>query len=519
MCDTFFWNVRGLNEPSKHRPLADWINSKSITFGALLETHVRESNMNQLLSIICPGWTCISNYQHSFLGKIWIVSKLPTSIVPLFSDLQSITCEVKLEEGQSFIYTAVYASNEVEERKDLWLSLRDSYIAFNLATKPWIVNGDFNEILSPSETSNASIIRSSSGMRGFSDCLAEVGLFDLPSQGPLFTWSNKCPSVPIAKRLDRCLVNDQWLLMFPSSHCTFEPPEFSDHTPCHIKLLTPKPVFGTRPFKFFNFLSKHPLFLQTVKTVWEQAGSRAENLKDFCYKLKGLKRPLKSLCKDNFSGIEKRVLEALSTLKAAQLLALNDPSSSNVFFEQSSRDVWLILRLAEESFFRQRSRIKWLEEGDLNTRFFHFVTQARNASNAIKYLLTGDGSKTSTLQDVHLLAQSYFAGIFCRLKGDYCPFLSVYLDRLIDVRCTSGQQSILSGPFFAEVIKSLLFKMPLNKTPGPDGFRLSSLKLVGKLSVLRLLVLFKIFSILHSCLPVSTQLHLCSFPKEKELKS
>ena len=52
----------------------------------------------------------------------------------------------------------------------------------------------------------------------------------------------------------------------------------------------------------------------------------------------------------------------------------------------------MFLRLAEEMFFRQRSRIKRLEAGDLNTHFFHSITLVRNASNGITYLLRGDGS-------------------------------------------------------------------------------------------------------------------------------
>lgn len=142
------------------------------------------------MSTIGPSWSTFSNYQHSDLGKIWIIYNAPTSVRLLYSDLQSITIEVTLESGQSFLYTAVYASNDLDTRKELWQSLKDNFLTFGISSLPWMVNGDFNEILQPSETSNTSIYRSSREMRAFGDCLADTGLFYLPYHGAQFTWSN-----------------------------------------------------------------------------------------------------------------------------------------------------------------------------------------------------------------------------------------------------------------------------------------------------------------------------------------
>lgn len=97
-----------------------------------------DTNLIPIFSFFGPGWSAISNYQHSELGKIWIIYKSPTIVRLLFSDLQSITVEVILESGQSFVYTAIYAPNELDARKELWLSLRDTYSAFGLSSLPWL---------------------------------------------------------------------------------------------------------------------------------------------------------------------------------------------------------------------------------------------------------------------------------------------------------------------------------------------------------------------------------------------
>lgn len=37
-----FWNVCGLNNPDKHKPFVNWLNSQRSLFGALIETHIKE---------------------------------------------------------------------------------------------------------------------------------------------------------------------------------------------------------------------------------------------------------------------------------------------------------------------------------------------------------------------------------------------------------------------------------------------------------------------------------------------
>lgn len=51
-----FWNARGLNSMDKHRPLTFWLQAQQPLFGALLETHIKEMNMNQIMASTCPGW-------------------------------------------------------------------------------------------------------------------------------------------------------------------------------------------------------------------------------------------------------------------------------------------------------------------------------------------------------------------------------------------------------------------------------------------------------------------------------
>lgn len=76
-------------------------------------------------------------------------------------------------------------------------------------------------------------------MIDFNDILYQLGIFDVRYQGVFNTWTNKQPSQPIAKKLDRQLVNQAWVSTFPNSSATFLANDFSDHTPCTLDLATP----------------------------------------------------------------------------------------------------------------------------------------------------------------------------------------------------------------------------------------------------------------------------------------
>ncbi|XP_039010000.1 uncharacterized protein LOC120138638 [Hibiscus syriacus] len=56
----------------------------------------------------------------------------------------------------------------------------------------------------------------------FQDCLEELDLMDHHFLGPTFTWSNRQEGSFLARKLDRILVNTQWLLDYPDSFMEFK---------------------------------------------------------------------------------------------------------------------------------------------------------------------------------------------------------------------------------------------------------------------------------------------------------
>ncbi|WZZ64410.1 hypothetical protein YC2023_075780 [Brassica napus] len=103
-----------------------------------------------------------------------------------------ITCEIELPNCTPIIYSAIYASNTIEERTDLWVELLNLHSAHDLDTRPWMVGGDFNQILHPYEHSSFCHSTHFLQMFQFRDSLLQMGVFDLRFYGPVHTWTNKC---------------------------------------------------------------------------------------------------------------------------------------------------------------------------------------------------------------------------------------------------------------------------------------------------------------------------------------
>ena len=140
----------------------------------------------------------------------------------------------------------MYGNIEFQDRKKLW----DNLLKFgSQSNDPWILIGDFNEILSDTEKFGARPGNTlhNSTFRSFFD---NGGLIDLKYSRSHFTWANnREASALILERLDRTLVNTSFLHVFPSSYTHVPPAIGSDHCPLVFFFAPPLTRFK-KPFKF-----------------------------------------------------------------------------------------------------------------------------------------------------------------------------------------------------------------------------------------------------------------------------
>lgn len=165
--------------------------------------------------------------------------------------------------------------------------------------------------------------------------------------------------------------------------------------------------------------------MDVVKNEWDKSSFLRSPSFIFMLKLKALKGVLKSWSRSKFgtfNAFKKDCLDrimAIDDMEEVRALSVEERELRGILkmdFQKES--------LKEEVFWRQRSRINWLKEGDRNTKFFHKVASDRKFHNQIKGLMI-DSNWVEDREVIKLEIPNYFAHLY---KED-CAFRP-YLDGL-----------------------------------------------------------------------------------------
>ena len=167
--------------------------------------------------------------------------------------------------------------------------------------------------------------------------------------------------------------------------------------------------YGSSPklFKFFNYWSKHTAFLAIVKESWMEPMSGSP-IKVLHRKLKRLKQRLKVFDREMFFDLSMRVKAKRVELDRVQEEVLRQPRADLVQLEKKLSMELYELMQAEEGFYKQKSRIQWLREGDANTNFFHKFVAVSQSRSTITTLIDSDGNKISSHPELAKEAVSFF---------------------------------------------------------------------------------------------------------------
>lgn len=338
--------------------------------------------------------------------------------------------------------------------------------------KPWIIFGDFNEILDVEEHSGFEYSPNiTSGMRDFQDVVRYCSLTDLASQGPLYTWCNKREEGLISKKLDRVLVNENCPLTFPHSYNVFETGGCSDHLRCRIHL-TEEEIFRRKPFKFVNVVADLQGFLPLMEKYWEDTEPlylSTSSMFRFSKKLKHLKPKIRELAKEKLGNLTKKAKEAYDDLCVKQERNLKTPTTQNMIEENIASKRWENVATIEEKYLKQKSKLHWLKVGDRNNKYFHKGVAQRVAQNTIREIQRGDGTIVHTSGDIKEEAEVFFKKFLQHKPHDYAGISVASLHELVP-HCREEDHERLIREVKDEEIKDVLFSMPNDKSPDPDGY-------------------------------------------------
>ncbi|KAA3481745.1 reverse transcriptase [Gossypium australe] len=366
-----------------------------------------------------------------FSGGIWLfwdTDAIQVSI--LHSHAQFIHAKIKQANELEWLFTVVYASPNRKKWGELWNELRVIADGIDL---PWLLAGDFNSIVLSNEKNGGAPFDHNS-TAPFRDAINNIHLIDFGFVGILFTWARgNSHRTRIQCWLDRTLRNIVARHKWPECLVQHLPRFNSDHSPLLIRLNgNPPPNRELRPFRFQAAWLQHPDFHAFVQDNWKATDHVTDALEDMS---KHCLRWNISVFGNIFA--RKRRLEARIEGIQRTLQTRFVPGLWKL--EKQLKEQLDLTLHQEETLWFQKSREKWIVQGDRNTKYFH----------------------TATLQ----MTVDYFQKLFTPDRVIYQNTIRGDFPELPE-----PEKEAVNRAFTTEDIRTALFQMHPNKAPGPDGF-------------------------------------------------
>ncbi|XP_027183762.1 uncharacterized protein LOC113782049 [Coffea eugenioides] len=285
--------------------------------------------------------------------------------------------------------------------------------------------GDFNDICSNGEKWGGRE-RFEGSFRDFNNFIFRKELVDIGFVGVPWTWSNTWDEEgEVKERLDRCLGSVGWMQLYENVTCE------------HIE-------------------KRH---LITASLWWTRTRNKGEVKEGFSSTKDEQKtKHLKWTAKGNAKAKIQEIKEQLKVTREAD--------------ERCNKGVITTLKLQlskaykdEELYWSQKSRSRWLKEGDKNTAYFHQSVMAKRKRNRISILQKTDGEWCRSDQEIEDELCTHYKELFTSNNPIEFDEVLQGIPRTI----SNLMNAQLIKPVDELEIKQAIFSMFPNKFSGVDG--------------------------------------------------
>nr|GEW49702.1 RNA-directed DNA polymerase, eukaryota, reverse transcriptase zinc-binding domain protein [Tanacetum cinerariifolium] len=278
----------------KQKEIKKFVEAKHVQVCAILEAHLKTKSINKACDWVFGNWRWVSNVYHSPTCCRMVIgwNSQHLDIMVVHSSRQAMLCLVE----------------SVDKRIKLFCS--------------------FFMLLIP-------ILKEENSRTLLRDARNTLEVEDLCSSGFKFTWTKslKNPFTATLKKLDKIMINEEFLQEYKTAHAIFLPYLTSDHSPS-VLVVTKGFVMKNKSFRFMNFVADKTEFMDNVNDVWRK------EIKGFI--------------------IGKQYTEAAED---------------------------------ELKILHQKAKIHWLKEGDGNFAYFYSVLKVRKHKSRVDSICKEDGRR------------------------------------------------------------------------------------------------------------------------------
>ncbi|GJW36548.1 RNA-directed DNA polymerase, eukaryota [Tanacetum coccineum] len=355
------------------------------------------------------------------------------------------------------LFVSIYAPQSDSGKRSLW-----SFISIIISR--WdgecIVMGDFNEVRFAGERMGSNFnVR---GARDFNSFISSSGLVDVQLEGYSFTWSH--PTVAKMSKLDRFLISEGFVSLFPHVSAICLDMHLSDHRPILLRDVISD--YGATPFRFYHSWFKLNGFEQMVINTWNSISLEDRNgMIRFKKKLQLLKKEIRSWVVNYKKDQSRSVTEIKSKLQDIDKLIDQGGVNDDLLISRNNLMKQLqVIKSTEDCDRVQKAKIQWAIEGDENSKFYHGIINRKRANLSIKGIMV-DGE---WVDDPNRVKEEFRSHFFSRFQppGNSRSRLNFRFPK----RLSHDQAADLEIPITRDEIRTAVWKCGENKSPGPDGF-------------------------------------------------
>eukprot|EP00253_Pinus_taeda_P019947 PITA_19947 len=190
----------------------------------------------------------------------------------------------------------------------------------------------------------------------------------------------------------------------------------------------------------------------------------------FQQKLKHLKGKIKYWNRTTFGNILHGKANIEQDMKQLQQKIITQGRSDDLADQEKILEKELMEKeKQEEMLWKQKSRIRWLKEGEKNTKFFHNTTIQRRMHNNITHIQNEQGAKLEKHEEIEAEVLNHFKQVH-KEPSDDCSQAIQNITRKIPKLISDQHNQMLLKPVDLQEVESTVKQLKVGKAPGLDGF-------------------------------------------------